>query len=260
MKWFKHMTDARDGETMSRIFDKYGFAGVGMYWTIIEVVASHWDGKGEPALERSLKSWRKLTGIYPKTFVELLRFLRGTWEVPKTFDEKAVKVCIPKLLKIRDEYSRKSGHTPDKVAPEEEVEERKKNKEGAAPQSEPCFGVGRDGSPIEFKMPLVDNSEANITTKSIERWEESFRYLDVRANLSSLIGWFDRPENRDKRWDRRGWFNACAGWLAKRSNESKSRMAERDPSFSPSDPDGSKAAMAKLKASLAAKTRGSFAQ
>jgi hypothetical protein len=41
--------------------------------------------------------------------------------------ESDIKVTIPNLLKYKDEYSRKSGHAPDNVAPETETETEGEN-------------------------------------------------------------------------------------------------------------------------------------
>jgi len=254
MKWFKHMSDAHRDPKLIALVDEFGVEGYGMWWILCEVVADQFKAKGTPELETSIKGWRTLTGIYPKKFKKLLTFLEKADLLSVTFSEKAIKVCLPKMQELKDNYTKNlqaTGNSTRARTPEAEGEKENKKEEGALPRSDFGFGFGRDGSPIELKMPVSDGTLANITSKTLDQWEKSFRFVDVRGSLATLIGWFEESENVGKQWDRKGWFNACAGWLAKKSNKTKLEMSQRDPNFDPNDPDGSKAALAQIKQRLA---------
>ena len=242
MKWFKHFTNASTGETLSELFDEFGFEGLGMFWVLVETVGSHWDGKSIPCMRRSRKVWRKLTGIYPQTFEKLLRFLEDISDLSATFDEKGIEVCIPKLLEIKDEYTRKSGHSPDNVAPEVEIEvevENIKNKNTPPAGSEREIELGRDKTPIVFKLPLSDGTYANITEKTIQEWEKNYRFIDVRGRLANLIDWYEHnPDGQSRRMNRKEWFFGIANIIRKASDQQKAQMALEDPSFDPNDPTG----------------------
>lgn len=134
MKWFKHMSDATNDPKLIALFDEFGFEGLGMWWVLVETVASNWDGKGEPSLELSAKGWRKLTGIYPKTFRKLLTFLEKAQLIRATFLEKGIKVQINKLKEIKDNHT-SNLQAADKSSrariPEAEAEEEKDRGVGA---------------------------------------------------------------------------------------------------------------------------------
>jgi len=140
MRWLKHMTCANRDEKMMRIMDEFGAAGYGMYWLILETIAEKLDENNDTFVEMSAQSWRKLTGIPPKTLEKFLSFCQvlGVFTVENS--ENLIRVDCPNLLKYRDEYqrkqSKKSGQAPDKLQPknietetEEEIEEEKE-KEG----------------------------------------------------------------------------------------------------------------------------------
>ena len=121
MRWLKHMTCANRDEKMMRIMDKFGAAGYGMYWLVLETIAEKLDENNDTFVEMSAQSWRKLTGISPQTLKNFLSFCQvlGLFTIENNRD--LIKVDCPNLLKYRDEYqrkqSKKSGQAPDKLQP-----------------------------------------------------------------------------------------------------------------------------------------------
>jgi hypothetical protein len=39
MKWFKHHSDASRGETLQKIFNKYGLEGEARFWRLVELLS-----------------------------------------------------------------------------------------------------------------------------------------------------------------------------------------------------------------------------
>jgi len=135
MKWFKHYTNASDDEFIARLEDEFGLEGYARWWKLLEVIAqnmggesgcsatypwSHWQRflkgkrrKLEPFLahlESKGRIKRKQTGNKPETN------RKQTGNEPEMNSKRTgniLEIECRKLLQIKDEYSRKSGQTPD---------------------------------------------------------------------------------------------------------------------------------------------------
>lgn len=118
MRWFKHMVASADDEKLSRLTDVYGLEGYGFWWRVVEIVAEKVGPDGETSVEFSAKKWGNLAGISPKKFRTLAECCANlglfTFECSGN-SENIIKINMPNILKYRDEYSRKSGQSADKV-------------------------------------------------------------------------------------------------------------------------------------------------
>lgn len=116
MKWFKHMTSARNGNSMSIIINEFGLhKAYGCYFLLTEALAEKWDGLSQPVFEMNLRQLQFILGMKSK---QVENYLRTTselefWSVEQ--NQNIFTIKFPKLLEIRDEYSKKSGQTPDSV-------------------------------------------------------------------------------------------------------------------------------------------------
>ncbi len=128
MKWFKHMTDAQDDEFIAELESQYrGFDGPGRWWRLLEIIGKHVDQTGKCEAIYSVSQWCQKLKV---TRSGLLKFTNlvviwGKVET-KTIDTRMLIRC-PKLLEIRDEYTRKSGQSPDKLQPETEAKTNLRN-------------------------------------------------------------------------------------------------------------------------------------
>ncbi len=123
MRFFKHLTNASRDERISALKDEFGQEGYGVYWTILEIIAEKIDEKNITFCQFSVKKWRKSLDISAKklnffvTFCEKLGLFFAKYE-----SDKLTKNC-PKLLKYKDEWTKRkakkraknSGETPDQL-------------------------------------------------------------------------------------------------------------------------------------------------
>ncbi len=156
MKWFKHMTASSDDEKIADLINGGGVEGLAMYgayWRIAEIIAAQMEGK-TPTCSVSYPVWKWTQLLFTRKshLCSVLTRLKKTGllvvEGDPTCDSHVV--CkMPNLLKYRDEYSKKSGHTPDNIPTRTEVEgegdkepelEQKKKKPSRAKKT-------REGSP-----------------------------------------------------------------------------------------------------------------
>ena len=117
MRWFKHLSVARNDPTMRLLLAEFGFEGYGLYWTILEIIAENLDNKNITSATMTAKQWCNSVKISPKKFQKVLVFCSENFCFSFKNNQELITINCPKLLKYRDEYSRKkdkkSGHSPD---------------------------------------------------------------------------------------------------------------------------------------------------
>lgn len=121
MKWFKHMSGANRDERLAAIRDYGGFELYGFYWFVLETIAEQMDETDKTYVELPIKHWQRITGFYPKKLQRLLKDLQMFGVCSANVQGNIIKVDVPNLLKIRDNYS-KNLQATDKQEVEVEVE------------------------------------------------------------------------------------------------------------------------------------------
>jgi hypothetical protein len=114
MRWFKHLTAASDDDFIYWLEHNYGLEGYARWWKLCEMVGKQIK-KGDTVAEVSLP-WsvieQKLRGKRKQLLSYLLALAKqGRISVEANGD--VLRIALPKLLKYRDEYQKKSGHAPD---------------------------------------------------------------------------------------------------------------------------------------------------
>lgn len=75
MKWFKHLSVARNDERIARLEDKAGLEGYGFYFKMLEIVAEVVDASDKCEVTFSLTRWGRQANITSKKFLNLSRLL-----------------------------------------------------------------------------------------------------------------------------------------------------------------------------------------
>lgn len=140
MRWFKHMTDSSYDERLADLIAECGLEAYGFWWRLLEIVACQMNKNSEKcSATYTLSKWSqlfychhhkvtkyfgRLAGLPPGYPIatppltipftpELLGGGKGM--VTLEYVEGKIRVTIPNLLKYRDEYSKKSGVSPESV-------------------------------------------------------------------------------------------------------------------------------------------------
>ena len=117
MRWFKHLSNASEDEKLAELIEIHGAEGYGIYWMILEKIADKMSkGQTSTNCKYPASKWAKICGKNP----------RGMNKFYKTFaylelmeisyignNSKHIDIDCHNLLKYRDEYTKKSGQTPD---------------------------------------------------------------------------------------------------------------------------------------------------
>ncbi len=115
MKWFKHHTDCASSENLNYLLSIEGFAGYGRWFRLLEIVASKMDNSDRCHVEYPIGTWCSLLGLKQKKLISFLELTENKMKTKVKRYENIIIIEIPNLLKIRDEYSSKSGQNPDSV-------------------------------------------------------------------------------------------------------------------------------------------------
>ena len=120
MRWFKHMSALSRDEGVMRYIDACGkdaVEGYGFLMFVIEVIAEQLDSKSANcSVTCNLRQWSRITYSHHHRVAKYLGKLPEIGWVTVEKCGAKFKVTISKLLEWRDEYQRKSGLSPEKVA------------------------------------------------------------------------------------------------------------------------------------------------
>lgn len=125
MKWFKHLSTARNDERLSKLEDKCGLEGYGFYFKMLEIVSEVMDSTELHERTYSLSRWGRQANISTKKFLYLAQCCSDVGLMLVQCAPDVVTVKIPKLLKHRDNYT-KNLQATYKQEVEEEVEREEK--------------------------------------------------------------------------------------------------------------------------------------
>jgi len=134
----KHLTRAHADEQIDGILEEFGAEGYGVYWLIFEEIAQameapslcfeivHSDIKWASITRVSVRAWRSISArlaerslIERTSVMEPMHNDNGSIIKPMRNDRESnanrTRIAVPKLLKYIDEYTKKSGQTPESV-------------------------------------------------------------------------------------------------------------------------------------------------
>lgn len=121
MKWFKHVTNASRDDKIVSLHAHFGWEGVGRWWYIVEQVAEQYKKNGEPSgtfhfgkLALSLEVRREKLRSYLEVMSKLSLIFY-------TITDELLIISIPKLQKLKDNYTSDLEHT-SKPLPSKEIE------------------------------------------------------------------------------------------------------------------------------------------
>ena len=200
MKWFKHMTDLSQDEDIARYLDESGrdqATAYGFLVLVLETVASRMGAKGDPncSATYSISQWQRLTYSHANRVMKYLRLCKVIGWVQVEFEGSSCKVTIPRMVEWRDEYSRKSGHTPDKVAQSRADKSKEEKRESKDDDSLSDGLAGKKAS----RYPPHDFT----VTQELRAWATEKRpEIDIDFETEKFMLWeFDPPTSDwNKRW------------------------------------------------------------
>lgn len=183
MRWIKHFSDFSQTEAMTDVLEKFGPAGYGATWLLLERIAATWDSKSEPELKLSIKAWKKACGLSPKKLQDLLGILEIHGIIFSKLDENKLTLIASILVNIRDEWSKRKAKdsaaaqeslsSDSGTEAEQQSEERDKEQNKTHPR------------PANMRQSLMPVLERHGISPSSERGRRIMRYAEEK--------WPDNP-------------------------------------------------------------------
>jgi hypothetical protein len=163
MRWLKHLSMAHEDPKMTELLETEGIEAYGVYWLLLECIASAMEsGSDRPELTHSIGHWAQKLHIYHTSRCHHLIYVLTNLHLISTKSTlDRVTISVPKLLKYRDEYSKKSGHSPENVRPRvEQRENRERAERKPAAESTIVEAAAAEATPRKARAVLLPNQTA----------------------------------------------------------------------------------------------------
>ena len=222
MKWFRHYSDASEDEVLSGIRDRLGTEGYGAWWLILEAISRQIDKKPRDFAEYSVKKWRKITGISPKKLQKFLSFLSKNGKVFVENSEKDgikyIKIRVPKILEIADEYTKRMMKVEEKSA---ENPDKNRHKIGDSTKKNVLDKIRldkirKDNNTSNQKHKIIFNFDnekwENIKPGDIDQWREAYPACNVDLELKQMRQWLLSNKKKGKKKNYRRFIT---NWLTR---------------------------------------------
>jgi len=172
MKWFRHMSDASDDEFIASLEAEFGDSGYAWWWKTLEKISRNMDGTNRHHAEYPIDHWMAFLRIKRRKNLEkFLEFCEKNQKFSYEFSGNILKIGCLKLLELKDEYSKKSGQTPDRCP--DKLPSQKKNTEEDTEQEKKerllTESSGSQASPSDTTTP----SERVEYQKIVEVWNQT---------------------------------------------------------------------------------------
>lgn len=169
MKWFKHYTDARRSEGLSVIRARFGFEGIGWWFTILEMIAEKMDESDRCYIELPVREWCLILQTKPqklRTYLDVLvQKCRTSVSEFENMGVCYISVEVHNLLKNRDEHTRKLRSKSGESHSQRKKVEGDIDKENTNTEK---VGGGRKTQPTNGHHPeLLENPITGTRTEAV---------------------------------------------------------------------------------------------
>jgi len=183
-------------EDGAAIIETMGAEGYGVWWIILEVIASQMDTTDKCSANYSAKKWGSFCGFSAKRFQKVAEKLAEFSSISVKKTGEFLEIECHNLLKYRDEYSKKSGQTPDKVRSkiQKQIQKQKQNTEknnnlSSGKPADECFGL------------------ESVTAQDFKDWKILYPEVNIHLIIKKAVAYWDQhPERREKDLKIRDWM------------------------------------------------------
>lgn len=235
MKWLKHMANASGNEDIVEIEAIFGLEGYARWWKLLEAVALQMDKTDRHAVAYPWSKWQEILKGKRKKLETFLEHLQKKTLISYEQNGEILEIKIPKLLRYRDEYSKKSGQAPDKLRTkdtETETELPSEVTEGEPTPYPPSGGEAPETTteedPVVLELPSKDGRAYPLRNSEVEEWRPLYPELDVDLEIRRARAWLvAKPQSQRKTYG--GMPRFLLNWL----NSARERLASRSAPLSP---------------------------
>lgn len=213
MKWFKHFSDSLDDPFIQELMDKFGHQGYVAWFGIIEIIAKENGSKLTGKLEISPTYLKRKLRISSTKLQLLFNFCSTKGKLFFNFQKDLWVFEIPKILDLKDNYTKdlqetcKPPHTHKEVEEEKEVEKEKHTVDSSKNSD---FKYKKFFEEIWAKYPNKDGKKyAEKYFKASVKTQEDFVKINIALDkylLHLKTQTWKRPKNGST------WFNNWSDW------------------------------------------------
>lgn len=134
MKFFKHFVDAQRGKALRGVRRSLGMAGIGMYWSLVEICAEKLDKKADEeftkehcVFEFDLGVLSECLGVKPARVQVILNSFSEHSLLRASSDNFIIKIEMPKLLESLDRDAKRARTERATAAPK--IKSKKEDQE-----------------------------------------------------------------------------------------------------------------------------------
>lgn len=154
MKWFKHDTDAMLSEGLSQFFELQGWAGLGRWYRLLEIIAAKMDETDNTSVTYSINKWCSLLGLKPNNLQMFVGYLSNVCKTNVKRSDNLLTIDIPNLLTKRDNQTLRKVKTSRSKTKKDRLEvevDKDKDKE-----------KDKEKQPTNFSKPFQETFDAYI--------------------------------------------------------------------------------------------------
>jgi len=131
MYWLKHYCNFSRSAAMSEVREKFGAAGYGAVWLILERIAEDFavtPQKTEPDLCISEKEWRHSCGLSAKKLHDLLEILQNHGVISTEKRENRIRIKSAILAQLLDEWTKRTRKKSESCAENSRPKQNREDK------------------------------------------------------------------------------------------------------------------------------------
>lgn len=197
------MTAAHQDIAIVSLLEEFGPEGYGIYWLLLEHFSAVLEKEmtSVPPLAHSVVGWSKICHCSARTFRKFadraadLQLISSTSLADlRQFSGRSpadrLQIEVPKLMKYRDEWSKRSVVTTEQISIDTHTEEKHKQNGAAAPENGTVLNPPRWKSDPDFKI-FIDTANrgwGDLIDHDFEECYSSWRVLDQEQRLACIKG------------------------------------------------------------------------
>ena len=197
MKWFKHFTDASNDEFLVELEGVFGLEGYARWWKLLEAIGNQMD---KTEKDSAAFTWQKWQTVLRGKQNKLETFLVHCENKRKLFRKQTgnvLEITCPKLLELRDDYTKKSGLKKKKTIREEKVLPIVSTLKRKLPQKGVSFS--NPDKPVKSTRVKTSAPQAIPPVTGVDKQEEVFQEPQIQPASRKKFRYV-RPENGREVW------------------------------------------------------------
>lgn len=147
MRWLKHLSMAHEDEKLSALLEEFGLEAFGMYWLLLELISSTMEKDSlVTSLTHSELKWSTNLHTSVRKLRKYLESMANLHLISIESIDNRLRINVPKLLKYRDEWSNRSGVTPESLGTTRARVQLSSAQHTSAQHKEPLLPSPKNGS------------------------------------------------------------------------------------------------------------------